>query len=338
MSDNLYPTDLVTCLHRGDKEVHDQLRQLCLGPTEHLVDRVIARYHPDVERKVMIDRTLRWIEMYLRSRSPASCEGMDTQDFLALILASAYRMLTPPELEGHREPVAGVSEPLRCPNGYQVWRFCLPCERVGGDWVAIDHASSKDLWTLVIDVTAHGYASYITANGLSLLWQASPIIELRTSGRTPREVLSVMSEELEKVLPDETFVEAALGRFTAGGEASVAGAGFCRVVFRRAGEDLVSLRRIGGHLLGCFWGNDHEQEEWRLLSDDELTLASDGLYEQPDQDGHRLEDRIVQYIERRLASCGTTHNAVLGILTDVIGPRSSLDDISVLTVIRRGGA
>jgi serine phosphatase RsbU (regulator of sigma subunit) len=146
-----------------------------------------------------------------------------------------------------------------------------------------------------------------------------------------------MSQELEKVLPDETFVEAALGRFTPNGEASVAGAGVCRVVFRRAGENSVSLRRIGGHLLGCFWGNDHEEKYWRLMTDDELTIASDGLYEQPDQDGHRLEDRIVEYIERRLVSGRTTHSAVLEVLTDVIGHQSRNDDISVLTVVRGSG-
>jgi hypothetical protein len=336
MSDNLNPTDLVRCLHQGDKDVQDQLRQLCLGPTERLVNRVMAHYRPDVDRKVVIDRTLHWIEMYLRSHSLAFFDGMDRQDFLALIVASAYKMLTPPELDGRREPVSESSEPLRCPNGYQVWKFCLPCERVGGDWLGIDPASGENLWTIVVDVTAHGYASYITANGLSLLWEAPRIIELRSSGRSPQEVLIVMSQELEKVLPDETFVEAALGRFTADGDASVAGAGFCRVVFRRAGEGLVCLQRIGGHLLGCFWGNDHEQKDWRLMTNDELTIASDGLYEQPDEDGHRLEDRIVEYIERRLAPGRTTHNAVLELLTDIIGNRPRLDDISVLSVIRHG--
>jgi hypothetical protein len=43
------------------------------------------------------------------------------------------------------------------------------------------------------------------------LWEARPIVELRAAGRSPRELLSVMSQELEPVLPDETFVEAVLG-------------------------------------------------------------------------------------------------------------------------------
>jgi hypothetical protein len=337
MPDSLNPIDLVEGLHRIDENARDQLRRLCLGPIERLVDRIMARHCPRVERKVVIDRTVRWIEMYLRSRSATFFNGMDTWAFLALILASAYKMLTPAELDCPREPVTGMSEPLQCPNGYQVWRFCLPCEQVGGDWLGVDHSSVEDLWTLVIDVTAHGYASYITAKGVSHLWQARPIVDLRASGRAPRDVLSVMSQELEPVLPDEVFVEAALGRFTSAGEVSVAGAGFCRVIFRRAGQNRVDLQRIGGHLLGCFWGNDHDQESWSLLADDELTIATDGLYEQPDGDGHQLESRIVEHIAQRLALGGITHNAVLEILRDVVGDRPQHDDVTVVSVLRRGG-
>ena len=223
MSDSLNPTDLVECLRRSDNGARDRLRQLCLDPIERLVDRVITHHRPSVERKVVIDRTLRWVEMYLRSQPPPFPKGMDTREFLALIVASAYKMLTPPELDGLREPAWAVSDPLQCPSGYQVWRFCLPCEHVGGDWLGVDQDGGENLWALVIDVTAHGYASYITAHGLSLLWQARTIVKLRAGGRSPREVLSVMSQELEPILPDETFVEATLGRFTAVGEASVAG-------------------------------------------------------------------------------------------------------------------
>jgi hypothetical protein len=337
MSNDTNPIDLVEGLHRADECARDQLRHLCLGSIERLVDRLMTRHRPNAERKVVIDRTLRWVEMYLRSRSAARFDGMNSRAFLALILASAYKMLTPPELHCQQEPFAAMSEPLQCPNGYQVWRFCQPCEQVGGDWLGIDDSSGADLWTLVIDVTAHGYASYITAHGVSHLWRARPIVELRASGRTPREILGVMSRELEPVLPDEVFVEAALGRFTSTGEASVAGAGFCRVIYRRGGQACVKLQRIGGHLLGCFWGNDHEQESWSLLADDELTIASDGLYEQPDEFGHNLEIRIVEHISRRLAPGGSTHNAILEILKDVVGNRPRHDDVTVLSVLRRSG-
>jgi hypothetical protein len=336
MSDRLKPIELVEGLHRGDEDARDRLRRLCLGPIERLVDRVIAQYRPDVERKVVVDRTLRWIELYLRSRSPGFCVGVDIRAFLAMILASAYKILMPPGLDGPREPVSAMVEPLECPNGYQVRSFCLPCEHVGGDWLGVDHSSGEDLWVIVIDVTAHGHAAYITANGLSHLWQARPVVELRAAGRSPREVLSVMSRELESVLPDEVFVEAALGRFTAAGEASVAGAGSCRVISRRAGQGDVDLRCIGGHLLGSSWGNDHEQENWNLLADDELTIASGGLYEQPDRDGQQSEGRIVERLARCLTPGRAMHGAVLEVLTDVIGDQPRHDDITVLSVLRRG--
>src|SRR4051794_38928074 len=100
MSDSLKPIDLVEGLHRGDEDDRDRLRQLCLGPIGRLVDRVIADHRPDVERRLVVHRTLHWVEMYLRSRSPASFEDLDTRAFLAMILASAYMMLTPPGLDG----------------------------------------------------------------------------------------------------------------------------------------------------------------------------------------------------------------------------------------------
>jgi serine phosphatase RsbU (regulator of sigma subunit) len=188
----------------------------------------------------------------------------------------------------------------------------------------------------VIDVTAHGYASYITACGVSSLWEAQQIAELRVSGRSPREVLAGMSQELEPVLPDEVFVEASLGRFTAAGEALVAGVGVCRVIFRRAGQGHVSLQLIGGHLLGSFWGNDHEQASWGLLADDELTIASDGLYEQPDWDGRQLVNRLVEEISRRLAPGRSVHNAVLELLIEVVKDQPGRDDITVVSVLRSG--
>jgi hypothetical protein len=334
MSERPSVSELVECLRRGEKNGRDQLRQLCLGSIERLVERVFRDYRPTVDRSDVIDRTLRWVEFYLRSRPPLFFDGMNGRAFLALILSSAYKMLTPPELDGSRRPAPTVSEPLQCPSGYQVWKFCLPCEQVAGDWLGVDYASCSCLWTLVIDVTAHGYASYITAQAVSHLWQTQPIARLRALSKSPGEVLSLMSQELETVLPEDVFVEASLGRFTADGEASLSGAGVCRVILRRAAHEHVHLSRFGGHLLGCFWGNDHDELNWSLLADDELTIASDGLYEQPDLDGQHLEHRIVEYVTQRLAEGRTMHKAVIEVVHEVVGAQPIQDDISVLSVVR----
>jgi hypothetical protein len=336
MGDRLNPTELVEGIHQFEQSARDRLRGFCLQPMEHLVDRIIKDRVLKVDSQIVVERTVRWIEMYLLFQSSNIFIGMDERDFLAVLVTAAYKMLTPPELDRPREPVAELSEPLDSPHGYKVWRYCQPCETVGGDWFSVDHASENDLWTIVIDVTAHGYAAYITAHGVSQLWQARPIVELRASGRTPQEVLSKMSRELEQVLPDEVFVEAALARFRSTGEASIAGAGFCRVMYRRAGQVRVSVKHIGGHLLGCYWGNDHDQENWSLLIDDELTIASDGLYEQPDEIGQALAGCIVEHVARRLAAGANMHEAVLSTLRDVVGDRPRHDDVTVLSVLRHG--
>jgi serine phosphatase RsbU (regulator of sigma subunit) len=206
---------------------------------------------------------------------------------------------------------------------------------VSGDWLGVDHSTGEDLWTLVIDVTAHGFPSYVTAKGVSELWRSPRIVEMRESRRSPHEVLGVMSQELVPRLPDEVFVEAALGRFTAAGEAHVAGAGICRVILRRAGQQHMDLRRIGGHLLGSFWGNDHDQQSWSLLTNDELTIASDGLFEQPDERGCELEKSIIQRIQGRLAPGRNLHNALVEVLGEIVGDVPRGDDISVISVLRR---
>jgi hypothetical protein len=120
MPDSLNPIDLVEGLHRLDEDARNQLRQLCLRSIECLVDHIMVHQCAKVERNIVIDRTIRWIEMYLRSRSATSFNGMDNQEFLALILMSAYQMLTPPELDWPQDTVAAMPERLQCPNGYQV--------------------------------------------------------------------------------------------------------------------------------------------------------------------------------------------------------------------------
>src|SRR3954454_10021570 len=110
MFDGLNPIDLVAGLHRGNQSDRDRLRRLCSGPVRLLVDRIMAHHRPEDERRAVVDLTLGWIEMDLRSRSSARFEGMPARVFLAMILAAAYRMLTPPKADGPRMPVLGADD------------------------------------------------------------------------------------------------------------------------------------------------------------------------------------------------------------------------------------
>src|SRR3954471_6964795 len=110
MFDGLNPIDLVAGLHRGNQPDRDQLRRLCSGPIRLLVDRIAAHHRTEDERGAVVDLTLGWVEMDLRSRSSDCFEGMPAQVFLAMILTAAYRMLTPPDADGPRMPVLGADD------------------------------------------------------------------------------------------------------------------------------------------------------------------------------------------------------------------------------------
>jgi hypothetical protein len=54
MSGTFNPVAFVESIRRADEEARDSLRALCLGPVERLVDRVVGKHRPQVERKVLV--------------------------------------------------------------------------------------------------------------------------------------------------------------------------------------------------------------------------------------------------------------------------------------------
>jgi serine phosphatase RsbU (regulator of sigma subunit) len=284
---------------------------------------------------------------------------MDRDAFLTQICVAAFRMLIPPDLAprssrmGFLTFIRDVWRGLRprrsvcaidpssdrgtardysarcCP--YEVWTKVLPCEPVGGDWLRVDAGSGEDIWVIVADVTGHGYPAHIVAAGLPYLWQLSHIAERRLRGCPPRELLDALGRELEPVLPDGVFVEATLGRFAPDGSATLAGAGVCRVVLRRSGRDRLTLHDLGGALLGFQYGG-RDQQDLTLRAGDQLALASDGLFEQPDGDDCQLRERLADRAGARLLAGRTLHDAILDVLKETIASCPQRDDVTVITV------
>jgi RNA polymerase sigma-70 factor (ECF subfamily) len=107
MFDDFDPLELVASLSRDSEEARDRLRRLCAGRIGRLVDRTMAPQRPEPERSAVADLMLGSVEMYLRSRSCPSVEGMPIRVFVAMILVVAYRKLTPAEPDGPGWPVLG---------------------------------------------------------------------------------------------------------------------------------------------------------------------------------------------------------------------------------------
>jgi hypothetical protein len=269
------------------------LKRWCREPIARLVDRLKARHHLGLDREILIERTLHWTAMYLRSREPEAFAEMGRERFLVSLLAKAFKLLTPPlpEAKGFsfaRAVPKGRDQVHIAPAPYDLRSHSRPLEAVGGDWSGIEVDGDNNVWVIAADVTGHGLPAYLVADGLPHLWGMRRIGELRARGCPPGELLNVLSDVLEPVLPEAVFVEATLARLTSAGLAAFSSAGFCRLTVRRTGEDRLDLQRVGGPYLGLGSGQ-RDQLDWTIGAGDEVMMASDGLFEQPDSDSPRCQ-------------------------------------------------
>jgi serine phosphatase RsbU (regulator of sigma subunit) len=75
-----------------------------------------------------------------------------------------------------------------------------------------------------------------------------------------------------------------------------------------------------------------------LCADDEVMLASDGLYEQPDGSSQLLRKSLVARTHKHLSAGKSLHRAILHTLTEVLGACQQRDDITVVTLSFRNPA
>jgi hypothetical protein len=326
---------LIEGLHRADPGSITLLKSWCRPPIDRLVDRLIARHHLEYGREVLVDRTVHWIAMFLRSRNPSDFAGISRDRFVLYLLAKAFKLLTPGMKDGFSGPRPDGGDERRLDSAtYQVSSHSQPQGSVGGgDWLGVAVDGSDNLWVITGDVTGHGYIASIVARGLPHLWGMRRIAELRSQGCLPHELLATLNDVLEPVLPDEIFVEATLARFGPAGQAVLSGAGNCRVALRRSGAGRLDLHHIGGPYLGLGSGN-RDSLDWAIRVGDEVTMASDGLFEQPV--GGSPESQLEMSLARRaaghLAAGRTLHEAMLAVLGEVLGGSDQLDDITVVTI------
>jgi hypothetical protein len=353
------PSDLITGLHRGEPESQALLKSWCREPIARLVDRLRARHHLGHGREILIERALHWTAMYLRSREPSEFAGMGRDRFVLSLLARAFKLLTPPGPKdgGLRPRFVALARAIstrqgwasrtvaRCHSGgrdhaqhfdsspYDIRSHSRPLESVGGDWSGIGVEGDDSLWVIAADVTGHGYPAYLVADGLPHLWGMRSIAALRAGGCSPQDLLDALSDVLESVLPEDVFVEATLARFTPVGRAALAGAGFCRVALRRAGDDAIELHHLGGLYLGLGSGR-RDHVDWAIRGGDEMMMASDGLFEQPvgDPPGGSLEASLARRAAAHLSAGRTLHDAILTVLEEALRGCPQRDDITVLTI------
>jgi hypothetical protein len=327
MPAELSPEVVVRRLQLGDPAARARLEECCRAPLGRLVERLLAPAPGEGER--LTRRTLRWLEMYLRARSPYEFREMGDGGFRTQLLVAAWRMLSDAAAAGPRP--APPADAATSAGAYHVRLFFQPLGAVGGDWLDIEAGEAGELWVIVADVMGKGVPANLLANGLSHLWRAARAREARRQGRSPAELLALLGADLEECLPDDVFVEASLGRFMAEGRATVASAGACPVVVRQARAEMHAL---GGPPLGLADVRGPCGERgWHLRAGDELLLASDGLFDQR-AGGARLRDRLPGLLDRPDAP-GSLHEAVANELRQAVEAHGQDDDIALVTVALR---
>jgi hypothetical protein len=328
----MIPIQLVTMVHAGDDQARKILDEWCRPSLAALIAAMSDGIVPaPVRADVLIERALRWLLMYLRGRDPASYKGIERVTFVRSLVSAAYRGLAS---SGPFEPVQSRVWPSEAaPDAYQLRTHLQPLEHVGGDWWCQDGGRGGPLWVMIADVTGHGYPAYLLASGLPHLWRMSRIAELRGKVSEPCELLGALGRELESILPDEVFIEAALGRFATSGEVRLSAAGGCRTILRRSGTCLAEFHDLGGFLLGMELG-DREQRSWTLWPGDEFLLATDGLFDQPCGVEERLHASLPRCMKDRLSSGSDLHDAVTEVLREALCDFPQHDDITVITLRR----
>jgi serine phosphatase RsbU (regulator of sigma subunit) len=287
--------------------------------------------HETESPELLTCRALRWLEMYLRTQDPSKYRGIKRETFVTSLVLAVYRGLDPSRGRKSNPSPNSTESTL---EGYEVRAYSQPVERVGGDWWAHADGPERLLWVIVADVTGHGYPAYLLAAGLPHLWQSVPISKVRNKSIEPRELLEALGRELESVLPADLFVEAVLGRFDFSGEATLAAAGACRPILRRARVSRLEFHALGGCFLGLE-GGGRDQCSWRLEEGDELLLATDGLFDQPIEGQERLSAKLRECSVPRLSADRCLHEAIIEIVSEALEANRQHDDITVITLRRR---
>jgi serine phosphatase RsbU (regulator of sigma subunit) len=288
--------------------------------------------------------TLHWIELFLRSHQPeefnafAGDEGGWRQFRNYLLLKTAKLLLW--DVGGFGYP-GHSSSPPQDPNAasalgsqtrYEFLRYCRPLKRVPGDMIEFLWINDRSFWVLVADGTGHSWLPHLLAQGLSVFWKSV----VASPDMTPGKLFVLLHEQLQTCLPDGFFFEAALARFDSA-SVTVALAGDICILVRQQGDRVARPRDLGercGGWLGLA-GADRQvgdQETWPFSPGDELTMASDGLFNQPFGE-QRLRHTILGDLAA-VAQGRSLHHDVLQILENALASNSPDDDISVATVRR----
>ena len=348
------PRELVEGLHQQRDVAWKELAGLCRpGVVKIVVDaRRRFQIHSRYEVETLSQYTLHFIEHFVLARKPAEWDRFagsegGWREFRAYLLVTAKKKLFSrdpgplpggngaPEEPGNpatslaEDPHHSAASALGCMGRYELKCFCLPVEQVSGDLIEFLWINDESFWLLVADATNHSWPAHLLVQGLSVQWKSAAA----SPEMTPGDLMVLLQNHFQGRLPDEKSFDAVVARFDCE-SVTVAPAGCARVLLRHGAGKGTELRVFGGGFLGMDFPvlQVGQEETWPFKPGDELTLASDGLYDHP-LCGPQLSQVMLQVLDT-VAEGKSLHEDALKALRYAMAQDVQCDDVSIATVRR----
>jgi hypothetical protein len=335
MSRHSTPEALVAALHNRDEAARGQLREWLGEAVQRLMQQLQTRHDLPHRLERLTHHALHAAETYLRTRTPAEFRSMNISSFRGAVLIQVARQVVQP-FGGGADGRSLGPEPLPRAEGYDFRTVFLPFEKVGsfsfgGDWFGGRRSADGTLWLIVADVTGHGYAAYLLANTLPIVWRKC-WTDSSLDTAAPADILAAMHDLLRDCLPEDVYVECTLLRLTPDGEVTVAPAGGSRLLLRQRGANRIDLLKLRGLWLGFERPLAEDQHSYTLQAGDELLLGTDGVFDQLlDYVGEGRD--LVPVVAGAMRDRGLL-DAVEEVLQRALKTEPQKDDITVVTIRR----
>lgn len=175
--------------------------------------------------------------------------------------------------------------------------FYRPYSAAGGDFYDFISVTPSKLGFVQVDVSGHGVASAMIGAMFKMAFQS-----FARGKESPGELLSMINDEMFRVLPDSDFLTVFYGIIdTESLELIFTNAGHPRPILLRASCGEIEELSIGGMLVGAFPGAEYEEGIVKLASKDRLLVFTDGVTEvfaDNDLDKSYGEERLKQLFTR----------------------------------------
>ncbi len=281
--------------------------------------------------KDLLDRTLRYLKVYLRSLTPETLASYSPLALKALGIYKALQVLNP-------KPESAVPLPgqkfrfdptLPEVTGYQARYHYRPKYQVGGDLICVHVATNHNVWILLADVMGKSVAAHLTAASLEALWEIGQKGEMNE----PLDVLCWLKREFTEYLPKKSVhVELVVLRANESGEIRAAAGGDIQYLVGNMTHRPVKVVRFGGMFLGRDYPEMFTVQDEVVPLDHEIVFATDGVFDQCNAQGH-LRATLQRQVENSL-NVTSLHDAVVDVVLDALRDHPQDDDIAVISLRR----